>query len=327
MTKTIQYRTKAELGRPTEGHYSSLLTVTGIGQYWYLASKNSVQGLSDDLTPRSRCLCEPKPPFFSLNHYIYISIPSWNHQPLLIVVAIMSHLDPLVSPALSAASNMSSLFDLSNDTSSSRSDGSDDEIIYNFSEVPSLSANEFSRIAVSSDDDFVVLSRPRSQRSTPETEVFNHDEEALMGASGITDLVAGLADLAITPTSGRRRRCKGKAPQIPVSVAGTVAKKKKPKKKNKNKSQPSSVDAAASSSSSGSLPHSKRAASTTLVTEKRKVAKSEPSKVKKEKSNGLSGRPLVENLSDKFSDYCESDVGSPSMYEEAFAFITSYVDL
>ncbi|KAG6886010.1 hypothetical protein C0993_006126 [Termitomyces sp. T159_Od127] len=239
----------------------------------------------------------------------------------------MSHLDPLASPALSETSNMSPLIDLSNYTSSSsaaRSDESDDEIVYNISEAPPLSEDESLCSAALSDSDFVVLSRPRSQRGSLGTDSssLKHDDEARADTSCIADLVTGLAGISVTPTLVRPQ-CEGKTAQTTVAIAGTVAKKRKKKKKQKKnkKSQTPTADAVASSSS-GPF---KRAATAIPVTEKRSVIKNKSNKVKKEKSNGFGGRSIADDVSDKFSG--KSDIGSPSMYEEAFSFITSYVDL
>ncbi|KNZ75438.1 hypothetical protein J132_02771 [Termitomyces sp. J132] len=250
----------------------------------------------------------------------------------------MSTPKPLASPALPATSNTSSFVILSNTHSSSapRSDDSDDEIIYSVSEDSSLSAEESLDSAVTSDNDFVVLSRPRSQRSILETVLptLDHDDDARANTPAITDLTTGLATLSVAQSVPRRRRQKPQAEQVAIAPTGAVAKKKKKKAK---KSQPSPVNTAVlspvPSPARSKRIRSKRSATptttptTSIVTEnseKQNVVKAK-SEVNKEKSAGFGGRSIVDDVSDKFSDYGESDVGSPSMHEEAFGFITSYV--
>ncbi|KAH0584303.1 hypothetical protein H2248_009848 [Termitomyces sp. 'cryptogamus'] len=250
----------------------------------------------------------------------------------------MSTPKPLASPALPATSNTSSFVILSNTHSSSapRSDDSDDEIIYSVSEDSSLSAEESLDSAVTSDNDFVVLSRPRSQRSILETVLptLDHDDDARANTPAITDLTTGLATLSVAQSVPRRRRQKPQAEQVAIAPTGAVAKKKKKKAK---KSQPSPVNTAVlspvPSPARSKRIRSKRSATptttptTSIVTEnseKQNVVKAK-SEVNKEKSAGFGGRSIVDDVSDKFSDYGESDVGSPSMHEEAFGFITSFL--
>ncbi|KAG6872806.1 hypothetical protein C0995_006405, partial [Termitomyces sp. Mi166 len=236
----------------------------------------------------------------------------------------MSTPNPLASPALSATSNMSSFIMLSNNrlpsSSTPRSDDSDDEIIYSVSESSLLSADESSNSPVTSDNDFVILSRPRSQRSILETQISTpiHGDDARADTVGITDLTTGLANLSVTQSGIGRRRSKANT----VAVTGAVAKKNKKSKK----SQPSPVNAVTSSCRpSSARPKCAAASISCLATEKQAVVKPRPKKNKKEKPTGFGGRSIVDDVSDKFSDYGESDVGSPSMYEEAFGFITSFL--
>ncbi|KAG6896734.1 hypothetical protein C0992_006451 [Termitomyces sp. T32_za158] len=138
----------------------------------------------------------------------------------------------------------------------------------------------------------------------------NHDDDARADTSGITELVTGLANISVTPIL-ERRPPRRKTAQTSAAVVGTIPKKKKKKQNKKKKSQSSPVDVVATGT--GTSPQSTRAATSS-------VAKSKPNKEKKEKSNALAGRSLAGDVSDKFSDY-----GSPSMYEEAFGFITSFL--
>ncbi|KAG6919983.1 hypothetical protein DXG01_013332 [Tephrocybe rancida] len=241
----------------------------------------------------------------------------------------MSAPNPLTSPSLSTASNASSFIMLSNHIqppATALSDDSGDEIIYNLSSSDSfLSADDcLNSDSTSEDDDFVVLSRPRSQPSISDTGLStpkDNDDDSHTGAQNVADLAANLATLSVANPAPRRR--KAKTASTAVIVAGAVPKKKRSKKVAKA----SPVNAAAAYPSPGPSPaRPKRVDPPTASTSRgQQVSRPRLKQGKKTKLTGLGGRSIVDDASDRFSDYGESDAGSPSMYEEAFSFITSFL--
>ncbi|KAG6813628.1 hypothetical protein H0H92_009246 [Tricholoma furcatifolium] len=243
------------------------------------------------------------------------------------------------SLASSTCSDSSTFVMLSKQTSADShhlddSDHSDDEIIYTVSESDSFlsapeSPNEYDS---ASDDGFVVLSPPKSQASILETEPSTPEEQEQnkAGTPGIADLTKGLANLSVKDASVGHGKRKTKVPKAAAVPGGEKKKKKKKSKKSKKGAVPPIGKPSAAKPSltpSSMSPRSMRSqpASPTSSVSSEKQIEGKSKKTKKGGHVGLGGRSIVDDVSDKFSDYGESDVGSPSMYEEAFGFISSFL--
>lgn len=235
---------------------------------------------------------------------------------------------PLTSPTLSAVSAASSFVVLSDNVSMSLSAGAttasdlsdDDEIVYSVSERSFLSSS--SRVSAvssdsdpASDEDFVVLSGRGSPRptilnrnrnttglSTPISMISTDEEEDGNRAStpNIGSLTAGLAKLAVGNSNL------------------TQAKKSRKKKPKKSKALYAVVTDTASAASSYPSPVPSPTG--------KGVVKKGKGKGRKKKAIGLGERSVVDDASDRFSEYTgESDIGSPSVYDEAVKYITTFL--
>ncbi|KAG6821177.1 hypothetical protein H0H93_005397 [Arthromyces matolae] len=237
----------------------------------------------------------------------------------------------LTSPALSTTSNTSSFFMLSSTTPSSSdlSDISDDQVIYG--SVSEDSSNEFCWDSdLSFDEEFVVLGRPKSQRSMCETGISTpkDEDDDRPVSSDIVNLSTSLANLKVTQSGPEHLHRKVKSVPTASSTKGVVVARKKQKKK----AHASPVDAAAAAYPSPQPSPARVApAASTSADGKQVSVVPKPKKKKKKKKKkaenvtGLGGRSVVDDVSDKFSDFGENDIGSPSMYEEAFNFISSFL--
>ncbi|KAG5644986.1 hypothetical protein DXG03_007263 [Asterophora parasitica] len=235
------------------------------------------------------------------------------------------------SPALSAISSASSFVLLESDRSSTvSSNDSEDEIVYSVTEDSSfLSSSGSSAIEPASDDDFVVLTRPRTPNSVPITGLStpNGDYPSdRANTSGLGSLTAHLENLSVDgPTlvstgSARKRRKGKKSPKSPA-VAGASTTKLKVV------AQPSTEVAAASYPSPGPSPKQSLSSipaatpSTAVVNATSKKSK----KKKKKKATGLGARSVVDDASERFSEYGGSENGSSTIYDEAVGYITSFL--
>ncbi|KAF8061532.1 hypothetical protein FPV67DRAFT_1783446 [Lyophyllum atratum] len=238
----------------------------------------------------------------------------------------------LASPTFSAVSSTSSFIMLSSNTtpheSSGSSDDSDDEIVYSISEGSFLSSSGSSASDPASDDDFVVLPRPRQPRTVLETGLSTPnagDDSDRAQTPSLASLTADLQKLSVNDSAPGSRPKKAKKARKSVLVANDGA-KRKPKKA----AQPSAEEATASYPSPGPSPARPKRVSTpsTAITHKEQAVvkvESKKTKSRKKKATGLGARSVVDDASEIFSDYGDSDAGSPSMYEEAVGYITSFL--
>lgn len=263
-----------------------------------------------------------------------------------IVILVVSDMtsSPLASPTPSSLSSSSSFVmlptdrlepssrSLSRDRTSSTYD-SDDEIVYSVSEASSLSSIDFTESFPASDDDFVVLSRPRSPgivletgTSTPSGD--NNDR----AATPVTiQLVADLKNLAVDDsrsTSSSSQRSNS-APTSPVSSSGVG-----PKKKRKSRAARAAARAAAKSHPS-STPSTPPVTPPSTATKGKKVVKAKQKKGKKKGPAStvvvsspidFRARSIVDDTSERLSEIGDMEsTAAPSIYEEAVGFITSFI--
>jgi len=279
----------------------------------------------------SSCLNIWLTPLISLSFYIQPKHCQISSSPYLftfqrrcitIKMAVAPVDDPISSPT--SSSMTSSFVVLSNRHHSSSSftqqtmpsDDSDDEIVYSVSEGLSPSSP--------SDDDFVVLSRPRaisqSGLSTPSaandaptanTEQLARDfTKLIVSDSGSQD---GGQKSQTTDLAAPKNRRKGKAARK-ASAAKVAA-----------ESYPSPAPSPARPMPPSSVTQQvKIAAQLKSGKKKKKKAKKAPAS-----PHGFTTRSVVDDVSERLSvtGETESAVGAPSVYEEAVGFITSYVPL
>ncbi|KAF5387109.1 hypothetical protein D9615_001861 [Tricholomella constricta] len=238
----------------------------------------------------------------------------------------------IASPTLSAISSASSFVVLSDSDQSRRaifSDDSEDEIVYSVSEESFLSSSGSSTGDPASDDDFVVLSPPRSPHNALVTGLStpNGDDGHRANTLSLGSLTADLATLAVkdsaSASSNKHRKRKGKLSKSPV-VAGAGA---GATRKSKNSyTRPSAEEAAASYPSPGPSPaRPKRTSSAAPTPPPQKAVVKVVLKKNKKKATGLGARSVVDDASERFSEYGESENGSPSIYDEAVGYITSFL--
>lgn len=254
---------------------------------------------------------------------------------------------PLASPTPSTVSSSSSFVMLSADRLGSLSGSlshnmtsslydSDDEIVYSISEGSSSSSDGSTESYPASDDDFVVLSRPRSPGSTAlETGLSTPSGEDVDRANTpiTARLVADLENLTVSDSgstsSGGGSQHHKSTPTSPVSPSNVG-----PKKKRKSKAARAAARAAAGSYPSP-LPSPTRATPASPTTKQVKdVVKAKPKKSKKKKATlttsvlsspaGFRARSIVDDMSERFSENGDTEsTAAPTIYEEAVGFITS----
>jgi len=190
---------------------------------------------------------------------------------------------------------------------------SDDEIVYSVSDDLLCASSP-------SDDDFVVLSRPKSLKDAPRSGVTTPSAADNIQSPDTEGLVTDLAKLTV---SNLGSLASGKKPQEGSPRDREAAPGRKSARK---------VAAAKAAADS----HLSLATSPTLPTPASKTAqhkaKLKPKKKKKGKRAVTSApdfttRSVVDDVSERLSTNgdAESAVGVPSVYEEAVGFITSFL--
>lgn len=233
--------------------------------------------------------------------------------------------DPISSPT---PSSMTSSFVILSDhhrspSSSTRrtssSDDSDDEIVYSVSEGLLSSPSP-------SDDDFVVLSRPRSPRVTSPS---GPSTPSAADGARTPNIMERLADnVAQLVVSDSGSPDSGKKPQkrSPRSPSELEAAKNRRKRKAARKAATAKVAVESYPSPAPSPARSTPPSSTS----QQAIAKVKPGKKKKAKkapTSGFTTRSIVDDVSERLSvnGETESTVGTPSIYEEAVRYISSCV--
>ncbi|KAF9466302.1 hypothetical protein BDZ94DRAFT_1251629 [Collybia nuda] len=253
---------------------------------------------------------------------------------------------PLASPTPSSLSSSSSFVmlptdrleslprSLSRDRTSSTYD-SDDEIVYSVSEASSLSSSDFTESFPASDDDFVVLNRPRSPGTVLETGTStpSGDDNDRAATPVTTQLVADLKNLAVndsgSTSSGSPRS--NSAPTSPVSSSGVG-----PKKKRKSKAARAAARAAAKSRPSSTPTTTRVVSPSPAMKQGKDVVKAKQKKSKKKKGPTTTvavsspvdfrARSIVDDMSERLSENGDTEsTAAPSIYEEAVGFITSFI--
>jgi hypothetical protein len=205
--------------------------------------------------------------------------------------------------------------------SATSSDDSDDEIVYSISEAP-LSPSSVSPL---SDDDFVVLSRPRSLRAASQSGLSTPcaaDGARIPNTEQLADDLANLAVSDVSSPDGRKSQRRSPRSSSESEVA-------KGRRKRKAAAAKAAVDSYPSPTPSPVLPvpDSSQAHQSKHPTK----IKSRKKKAKKASSSqlGFTTRSIVDDISERLSVNGESEsvVGAPSVYEEAVGYITSYVFL
>ncbi|RDB24077.1 hypothetical protein Hypma_008769 [Hypsizygus marmoreus] len=245
----------------------------------------------------------------------------------------------LGSPTISAVSSTSSFIMLSTRSLSqgmtTSSEDSDDEIVYSVSESSLSSSSIYSSANEHlSDDDFVVLSRPKSPvptgLSTP-----NDDSD---GPRALTPVLTRLtSDLGKMDIQDTRRCSESQSPSPSSKENVAVAKgengggkfKKQQKKRTRARSSSDSRSAADSYPSPAPSPalSSKRAATPPSPSPKhiKEAVKPKGKKKRAPKAIGLGARPVVDDISERLSEFGEVAPTEPTMYEEAVRYITSFL--
>ncbi|KAJ7489886.1 hypothetical protein B0H11DRAFT_2010831 [Mycena galericulata] len=237
------------------------------------------------------------------------------------------------SPSMSSASSFDMVSD-SRSRSSSQSfeidlDDSDDEIVWSVSEESSISSSGLSAersISPASDDDFVVLSRPRSPRAS--NAQIRVPTPTADGAATPNDLASDLARLSVNQVSATIRRNK-KAVAAAAKLQDAGASKRRASNaasKSGAMSQPQSK----SPSPTPPTPVSDRPSSVaTLRTgspsgkagrRRRRNKNGSPS------AGGFGARSIVDDISeqpDSASEQGENDFAS--LYEAAASYINSFL--
>ncbi|KAJ7470578.1 hypothetical protein FB451DRAFT_1400167 [Mycena latifolia] len=221
-------------------------------------------------------------------------------------------------------------------TASSQSidfDDSDDEIVWSVSEE-SLSSSGLSgdNLSLASDDDFVVLSRPRSPRRSNLREPTPATTTTTTSTPDVSDtpnnLASDLARLSFNQVSATIRRNKKAAAKL-HDDAGVAS----PKRKNR---KPAARPEAGGSSHSQSPPPTPVAASSFATPRngspsgkyRRRNRKNKSGAAAAPPAGGFGARPIVDDISeqpDTASERGDSEFGAPSMYDTAASYINSFL--
>lgn len=221
----------------------------------------------------------------------------------------------LPSPSLSASSyDLVSTYSRSSTASQSFqlvSEDSDDEIVWSISDL-----------SISSDDDYVAHSPAQVATSLSSPVVVGEGLEPItpMTAS-LESQMTSLSSTAIRPSRRETMEVKSVPSHSPASP--TVSGKQKHGKK-KNVQTRSPTQAYPSPAPSPQTAKAKKPATAALATPSPRV----PPGALDADTLGLGARSIVDDYSDKQSIVScddESDVGVPTLYEEASTFISSYV--
>ncbi|KAJ7694181.1 hypothetical protein B0H17DRAFT_1159228 [Mycena rosella] len=232
------------------------------------------------------------------------------------------------SPTMSAASSFDMVSSRSrSSTASSQSpdmdfDDSDDEIVWSVSEESLSSSNE-SSLSPASDDDFVVLSRPRSpQRRSADTR--REPTPTTDGANTPSNLASDLARLSVNQVSATIRRNKKAAAKEGAAVSP---------KHRKPSSRPKAEGGSKSPPPTPTTPVSDRPSS--VATLRKGSPSGKPGRrSRKNKAgaaaapSGFGARPIVDDISeqpDSASERGDSEFAVPSMYEAAASYINSFL--
>lgn len=200
------------------------------------------------------------------------------------------------------------------------SDDSDDEVVYSVSEG----------LLSPSDDDFVVLSRPRSPRATSQSGLSTPSTADGARTPNTERLADDLAKLILSdlgsPGGGRKPQRRSPRSSSELEVA-------KSRRKGKAARKAAAAKVAADSYPSPA-PSPARPKPPSPVTQQGKPpvkVKSGKKKAKKAPASppGFTTRSIVDDVSERLSvnGETESVVGAPSVYEEAVGYITSCVFL
>ncbi|KDR81765.1 hypothetical protein GALMADRAFT_207176 [Galerina marginata CBS 339.88] len=208
-------------------------------------------------------------------------------------------------------------------------DDSDDEIVWSVSEGSLSPSSSESDESAPSDEDYVVLSRPRSPTALVTGLSTPIDDETFGLHTPVTasiSLVEAMNSLSLTSSGPSPKKSKKKAKKVKAAKQAptTPSKQQKPKTKKK------AVAVRSAGNVYPSPAPSPKAA-------KRKPAPVHPIQEKGGndwfeemsvmKFTGLGERPIVDDYSDRQSiiSYETESVASPTLYEEASVFISSFL--
>lgn len=231
--------------------------------------------------------------------------------------------DHISSPTLSMTSSFVMLSDHHSSGYLTRlptsSDDSDDEIVYSVSESPLSPFNTSSP----SDDDFVVLSRPRSPRAASQSGLSTTTADGTRTPN--TELLADdLANLTVTDVGAGGGKQQRVSPQ--PSRLGVAKIRRKGRAARKAAAAKVAMGSYPSPAPSPAKPKPPSSA-TQQVQPKGKLKSGKKAKKAPVSLPGFTTRPIVDDVSEGLSvnGETESVVGAPSVYEEAVGYITSYV--
>lgn len=199
------------------------------------------------------------------------------------------------------------------------SDESLDEIVYTISEGPLSLSN----VSLPSDDDFVVLSRPRSLRAAPQSGPSTPGATDGARTPNTERLADDLAKLTVSDSESPDDT------KPPRRYPSPPPKLEAPESRRKGKAaRKAAAKVAADPSPAQSMPPS----SVTKQGEPRAKAKSgkkktnEAKKAKKASASppGFTTRSIVDDISERLSVHGETESGM-SVYEEAVGYITSFL--
>ncbi|KAJ7090054.1 hypothetical protein C8R43DRAFT_294750 [Mycena crocata] len=236
------------------------------------------------------------------------------------------------SPTMSFASSFDMVSVRSrSSTSSSQSldmylDDSDDEIVWSVSEASESLSSSSSDISTessgspASDDDFVVLGRPRSLSLRGSDDAALPTPTSDGGTSTPNNLAADLVSLSLNQVSATIRRSK-KAATPAVKLPRSGASPKQNGKPNQSQSQsPSPLPSPVSDRPSSVTTLKKGSPSGKAGRRRRK------NKIPGAVAAGFGARPIVDDVSeqpDSCSERGDNEFAVPSMYEQAASYISS----
>ncbi|KAF8968392.1 hypothetical protein BDZ97DRAFT_1916228 [Flammula alnicola] len=207
----------------------------------------------------------------------------------------------------------------------SNPDDSDDEIVWSVSEDSPSPASSRNSDEAASDDDFVVLSRPRSPAppltgiSTP-IDDGSVDVHIPVTSKSLEDRMNGL-DLGARRSGKPTKKKVKKVKEMQKLAQSPTISVKQQKKKKKNATSPRTARNAYPSPA----PSPKDPKTKIFIPSSSSFRLSEEISIIR--YTGLGARPIVDDVSDRQSviSYDNESVGSPTLYEEASTFISSFL--
>ncbi|KAJ7109196.1 hypothetical protein C8R44DRAFT_986232 [Mycena epipterygia] len=201
-------------------------------------------------------------------------------------------------------------------------DDSDDEIVWSVSEESLSASSAESNFSLASDDDFVVLSRPRSASNAVPTPATPD------GANTPNNLASDLARLSVSEVSATIRRNKKAAAAAAVGKPGSQDTGAASPKRRNRKAASARSDASSHSASPSPSPTPVSDRPSSVATLRKAASPARRRRKHKVAAGGFAARPIVDDISeqpDSGSERGDSELAVPSMYEAAASYINSFL--